>query len=487
MQARETMKIAARMPKPRWPLVEIEKPAELYVELEHIIAFATQHWRNRTGSVGTRDPQDQPKVVHLTMGLHNQPIDFEGHDATHLEPGRCATPERGHMRSRLLRASLGRKSLGHGFRMPTKGRTVQTFEVDDFLLMECPLLNDMYRKAVNHRLPQRRVDLGYLGRHPELFTAVESLMKLRWLARVHCALQSFAGTRCSLVRFLKGVLVDSSGVHDQPHLPMPYYEIVVESLRQTMGQAWPLFLSYVSRHDRRAAPEGDVLHSAAVVEQLVDDIWISWVAQQDVQCMPTQAVMEELSYFGMRQPKVRECYNDLLSWGMAKPQTKGRYERAARQEASHLALSLDLPFSRRSWQHSQEEILDMARNIAAHPRTFNRGVRERVVEVHLDTSVHYSTTGALCSSFARECNAEALAKFQDFSVSPRDTGRLAPLKLQAWRDNKAPRLVGREVRFPDTGRWHARFLSDKDGDKPLLDSTASPGSTRGPKVSVRIV
>lgn len=371
--------------------------------------------------------------------------------------------------------------------MPTKGRKEQTFNFQEYTLMECPHLHDLYRHMPKSATPHRVVDLGFIGRHPELFTAVVALMKLRWLLRLHCAMVSFAGPRCSLVRFLKGILVDSSGVHEFPHLPMPYYDVVVESLAQKLGQAWPLFLAYVSTHDRRStSAQGEAAlagaHSPAVVEQLIDDIWISWVAQQDVLCMPTQAVMEELSYFGMRQPKVRTNLNDLLSWGVARMQTRWRYKLAAQQQASHLALSLDLPSAWVSWVHTQEEILEMARNICAHPRTFNKGVRERVAEIHLDTAVHFSATGALCPSFARDCDAETLSLFSNFCTSPRDTGRLEPLKMETLRDSKPPRLVGREIRFPDTNGWHARRMPREDVLPSLVGGTPRP-----PQVSVRIV
>merc|ERR1712224_390679 len=96
--------------------------------------------------------------------------------------------------------------------------------------------------------------------------------------RLDSAAISFGGFHCSLQRFLKGVLADCAGSHVFPHLPLPYFDAVTENLQGKLDHSWALFIAHVSLHDRNAPSSRHP--SIDAMEELVDDIFVTWVAQQ---------------------------------------------------------------------------------------------------------------------------------------------------------------------------------------------------------------
>jgi len=342
-------------------------------------------------------------------------------------------------------------------------------------------------------------------RHHENFNGVVILLKLRWLVRLHAAAVALGGSRCSLQRYLKGVLADCSGSHGFPHLPIPYFDAVTENLHGNLGQAYPLFIAYVSQHDREIFSQSTQLNagsamlsrsvtatqnslpemmrdsrstdgtvSTAAVEQLIDDIFVTWVAQQNSDHVSVELLMQELDYFQIRRPVLRVSIDGLRSWCGARSQTRYRYTRAAQLGAHHLALVLDMPPIWSNWQHSHDDILEMARNVVAHPRTFNMGVRNRVAYILTDEILHTDTTsGAICPSFNHTVSKEQMSLFHSFLASPRDEGKLNPSIIEKCHESSAPWLIGRETRFTNTSTFLDRMARESTpggGTLPPLEA-----------------
>lgn len=300
-------------------------------------------------------------------------------------------------------------------------------------------------------------------------------------------------------------MADCSGAHDFPHLPPPYFDMVVENLQGQLGRSWPLFIAYVNLHSREdfskaLPPEPPLVRSFSslpggaqpvlgsnvdVIEELADNIFVTWAAQQSAEQLPVELLMQELDYFQVRRPTLKLSIEGLRCWSLAKSQTKYRYVQAAQQQAPHLALVLDMPPLWSSWQHSREEVVEMARNIVAHPRTFNKGVRARIAAMLADDLVHIDKTGAICPSFAKSVTKEQMSLFQSFLASPRDRGRLDPSVIEKCRDASPPRLFGREARFTDTSSFQARMARVATPGGHTLPPLEA-GTPRLPKVTVRI-
>lgn len=490
------------MPKTRWPNLDIDQPYEMHVELEHVMAFMAQNWRQRTGHAGTRSPLLQPRHVRITAGVLEKKLEMGGDQKKGglASLVRSGTPAQSRLTGAKLRASQveSRASLNsdgeplaHDGKRPIVPQLgvapLQVFCCPDFVLIESPVLFDMY-KAVAPTRPDKGhtgpLEMGPISSHQEIFNGVVILLKLRWLVRLQSAVVAMGGSRCSLQRYLKGVLADCSGAHLFPHLPIPYFDAVTENLHGHLGQAYPLFIAHINQHNHErpqqssqaqvgtgtqgSLPEmpGDArsianANSTAAVAQLVDDIFVTWVAQQNSDQMSVELLMQELDYFQIRRPTLRVNMEGLYGWSVARSQTRYRYTRAAQLDATHLALVLDMPPLWNSWQHSRDDVLEMARNIVAHPRTFNMGVRARVANILTDEVLHTDTTsGAICPSFNHTVSKEQMSLVHSFLASPRDEGRLNPSIIEKCHESSPPWLIGRETRFANTSNFHTRMARE---------------------------
>lgn len=499
------------MPPNRWPNVDIDQPEEMYQELEHVVAFITQFWRQRTDVPVARDALLQARTARITVGLALN--EFQGLQGSKLSIGHTGTPA-GSRRMGYRLDAASRKSLTSGGepratdgKRPVEplpgGEVTKVFTCPDYVLVESPVLYGMYKEAVRARSDKGSVDFVEMGpvfRHQELFSAVVALLKLRWLGRLHSASTVFGGSRCCFQRFLKGVLADCSGSHDFPHLPLSYFDQVTGNLEGAFVQGWPLFLAHVNLHDPEAVSRGSALprlrggaqqitnasSSVAAVDQLVDDIFVCYVAQQSAKQIPVEMLMLELDFFQIRRPRIRTNVQSLRSWSQAIPQTRYRYIRLAEREASHLALAMDMPPLWSSWPHSRDEILEMARMIVAHPRTFNKGVRDRVVATLNDDHVHIDKTGAVCPSLSKIMTQEQSSMFRSFMASPRDMGRLNPAVLEKCLGTSPPWLIGGDSRHLDTISFHCRMAREATPGGRTLPPLGEAGTPRLPRLSVNI-
>mmetsp|Transcript_111275 Transcript_111275/g.197051 ORF Transcript_111275/g.197051 Transcript_111275/m.197051 type:complete len:538 (-) Transcript_111275:132-1745(-) len=502
-------------------LANCEEVDQMYAEIDHLIAFAGQSWAQRTGGVGTRDPLVQPKNVCITVGLElplaagpkasggaNTPPKSPLHSGRYNS---SRAGSRGKATSKFRQSSVRnawseRRSrvedegdlpshrIYKGPMVSQTGNALQDFVLPDFLIAESPTLFDM------HRASHGQQELGPVKRQSKLFSAVVALMKLRWLIRLHNALTSFAGMRCSLQRLLVGVLADTCGVHTYPHSPLQVYELVLGTLQSRFVQSWPLLIAYISTHDpglfgsesrsesrlqtalsrphtspastgfkpppawanssrasiaalvaREAAREAS--EAAAFLWQVVDDIFIAWLVQEDPSKMPAEAVMQELDYFGITRPVVRTNLEGLRSWHVSKQaSSRLKHVRPAQRQAHHLALLLELP-NMRDDLSGVEEIVDLARDVVSHPRTFNMGLRARVACVIQGGS---QLLGYLEADHIK-LDEDQMSQYLSHSADARDNGRIKPIVIEQLRDMGAPWLVGRVSRFNAAARaWPDR-------------------------------
>jgi len=334
------------------------------------------------------------------------------------------------------------------------------------------------------------VCFGPICRHAELFEPVVVLMKLRWLVRLHSAMLNFAGGVCSLARFLKGALADSSGCHQHVHSPVPYFDQLSENLKQSLTESWPHFISYVSHHDRESVPAttttstgpfGNARASLEIVDQLVDDIFVTWMSHQSAVKYPVEMIMDELDFFQLRRPIMKLHLERLQIWCSTVPSAKYRYTRGAQQQAAHLAVMMDWPSMWPHWQHTKEQVLDMARMVVSHPRTFNTGVRARVAAHLTDDSTHVDSVGAVCPAFADTINVEQKSMIHDSLVTPRDMGNVSIQTIgrnELGHDLRPPWLVGTVSRVRDTRKFHARM-----GQTMSVEG----GTPRLPQIAVNII
>lgn len=488
------------MPRARWPNLDITEPYEISAEGDHIVSFASQSWLKRTGGTGTQDLLIQPRNVQIRVG--KQILDITGKTSY---TGPAATPAvsrrfgaklyPGGGRSREMN-SRGEPRPVNGKRLPQASPdTFQIFQCQDFVLWESPILLEMY-KAVPKRPDQGSrtpVSIGPICRHAELFEPVLVLMKLRWLARLHSAMLSFAGGVCSLARYLKGILADSSGCHEHAHSPVPYFDTLSEHLKQSLMAhlgTWAQFVSYVSHHDRESvpvtsarsgAPFGNARASTEIVEQLVDDIFVTWMSQQSAAKYPVEMIMDELDFFQIRRPIMKLHLERLQCWCSAVTSVKYRHTRGAQQQAAHLAVMMDWPSMWPYWQHTKEQVLDMARMVVSHPRTFNTGVRARIAAHLTDDSLHVDSVGAVCPAFADTINIEQKAMIHDSLTTPRDIGNVSIHTIgrnNLGHDLRPPWLVGIASRVQDTSKFHARMATEIG---PL-----EGGTPRLPQIAVKI-
>lgn len=508
----------------RWPNVEIEQTAELETELLNITFAASNLWKERSGGVGPRVPVAQPGVVRIAVDVDPEQVNLCrsvgktccGDAPRDVWLSRCGAPPPLPIPSqRKMSSARTPPPSGDGRRVPTEpalGEAV--FSVPDYALVESPTLLELHRAAASTPCTDRRQhtrELVVLRRHVQPFAAVIALLKLRWLARLHRAVASSSAGQCSLVRYLKGALSDSCAVHEFPHSALPHFDNITETLSQRLDEAWPLFVAYVAAHaDGPAEPQGRALltprgnlqadsrapskysststsprndfsedsqlrtprailsslgSEMTSCEQVVDDLWVAWVAQQPAADFPMDIVMEELDQFQMRRPTLRLSLDALRCWAAARPSTRYRYLRAAQVEAHHLAVILDMPSVWPEASHEREELLEMAATVVAHRASFGAALRARVA-AGLDDDSHVSESAAPVASLARVLGEASMNHFQKCLSDSHDAGSLRPDRLERLRDSGRHWLVGGTARFADSARWHERALAALPGGAP---------------------
>lgn len=320
----------------------------------------------------------------------------------------------------------------------------EEFVVPDFILLESPTLAELHWEGGGQK------ELGPIRRSPALFQVVLTLLKLRWLVRLHLAMVSFAGRKCSILRMLQGCLADTCQVHTHPHPPVQLYELLVETLKTRLMQRWPHFLAFVSMDESRLNSYGSSPRqfnsrnsggSAAELFQLVDNIFLAYLVQLDAAVMPANQVLQELEFYGLPLPSVPNHFDGLQEWFMVKdlPSCSTKQLRRAQCEAHRFVALLEAPILRRQWQLGSDEILELARTISTHPRTFNTGLCARLIWILKGGTPHQ---GEADYSAADEVDEDQYAHFFKFSDSARDKGRVGPGKFAAWKRSKAPIFIG---------------------------------------------
>lgn len=477
-------------------LAHCEGIHEVCNEIEHIVSFAAQGWHQRAGEFATRDPVILDRKIDVKIGhggflrpgpdlvgQNGTPPDspcqsrlgFAGAPKVEMQKSRNGTPSRlGSSARRSCRPARPGKS------------TVEEHPVPEFLLAEAPGLLEIYRTT------QGGKEIGPINRSAKLFEVVLAFCKLRWLIRLHYALVSLGGGKCSLQRLLVSTLSSVCGNHHFSQSPMEMYELIVATLETKFRQAWPVFLAYVgsmvlenhvanSRCDSRFGPhpfvaphdetrEGhprpyqpfyhpkcflgkDTPDTSAFLWQVVDDLFISWTVQLDPVDYPMELIFEELDFYEVPRPAVRTNLEGLKYWMHHKRSmaTQRAHGRAAQRQAHHLAITLEMPELRFRSASSDEEILEMAREIVANPRTFNAGVRSRVAMVLQGRA---ELTGFVEKGCALDMDQEQMDTYLSHCAYPRDCGSLDPGQLESIRDHKIkPWLTGRESRYKTASRF----------------------------------
>lgn len=530
---RRTSQISSLIGMPTSLLSECQNTHEIYNEIDHIVSFAAQIWSHRNGGHGTRDTLVANKKVKVRVGKARQippgPHCVGGSATPPRVPSSMAcfssaswaTPTKsGRISSRgawsdRISTRLGppaRRVLSRPSRLDKTNEIVEEFLIDDFIIAESPTLLAMYRENHGNK------EIGPLDRCARFFEAAIALCKLRWLLRLHYALVSLAGNKCSLHRLLVGILTDTCNEHKHPHSPLQVYELMIQSLHCRFQLEWPLFLAYVGannledyfevdcRPESRFAPRpfsamsGDMTSllplpyqqpyhhmnylgkdsqekdSSAFLWQVIDDMFIAWLAQENSSLFVTESVLQELDFYGVPRPAIRTSLEGLQAWHQNKhaPEAK-KHQRQAQRQAHHLAILLELPIARLQLSASDDDLLDLARDIVAHPKTFNVGVRSRVAMVlqgRQDLSYFEEDTCTV------DFNEDQLSLYLSHCADPRDAGRLSPSKIEVFRENHAPWLHGREQRFlAAAAAWPLKCTSDFPVSRAISRRTSRPHSS----------
>jgi len=509
-------------------LGHVEGVHEIYAEIDHIICFAAQAWHHRAGYYGTRDKSVLEKSVTVHIGSDKFMASGPGCG------GRTGTPPKSPIHGRRSPCETSTRSCGSRFQgvvrlgppgsrpgpmaLPAKNE-VQAVQVPEYIIAESPELLAMYRASTCKQ------EIGPIPRCARLFHAVLGLCKLRWLIRLHSALISLGGHRCSLQRLLVGTLSDICNVHQHPHSPLEVYEGIVATLKTRMQQSWPLLLAYIgtrelatehcqehSTSDSMCSPRPftaphlglsstgfplpyqpayhpknyqgkDAGHpdSAAFLWQVIDDLFIAWIVQQDPILYPAEQVWQELEFYGVPRPAVRNNLEGLAAWQQSKFRV-GTHKRPAQRQAHHLAILLELPKLRDEMSDTDEEILETARDVVSHPRTFNAGVRARVAVVLQGRDELIGYCEQPCSV---DMDEDQLWAYLSHCAAARDNGRLDNRFIETLRDKTAPWLHGREPRYKAAAKaWpnlapRPGYLEDLDAIRPATaGSLLSPLSAR---------
>lgn len=436
------------------PLENLTEIYQINNEIDHIVSVVGHAWTQRNGGKGTRDKTLQPKMMKVIVGPDMTAR--EHYSTGPLHSGGSATPPKSPQKASAMRVSKATGvTICQATRDIRKLTKVEEFPVRDFILFESPKLAEIYSRT------KHDTAIGPIMRSAQLFPAVLMLLKLRWLVRLHRAFVGLAGNCCSLHRVLAGSLAEISEVHPHAHSPLQMYEQIVEALYTRLQLAWPLFLAYVSMHEdpqaggpleslSRLTPQPSELdvdgaQALALLQQSVDNVFITWLAQQDANIFPAGEVMSELDFFGLQRPHFMTRLDSLSNWVGAKyvPGSQPLHRRGAQRQAHHLALLLELPETRADWHASAEEMVDMARDVVAHPKTFN---------VHVCARISWILEGHCPLVPPGDIPEEQLERFHSHRAGAHDSGRLKPLTLQKMRDSTAPWLVGQEARFPGAVR-----------------------------------
>lgn len=516
-------------------LSECQNTHEIYNEIDHIISFAAQIWSQRNGGHGTRDATVANKKVKVLVGktreIPNGP-QCVGGSATPPGPRspssmayarRISLSKSGRISSRgawseRTTTRLGppaRRETSRPCRLDKKDTSIEEFLIDDFIIAESPTLLAMYRAKHGKR------EIGPLHRCSRFFEAAVALCKLRWLLRLHYALVSLAGDKCNLHRLLVGILTDTCNEHRHPHSPLQVYELIIQSLHCRFQLEWPLFLAYVgannleNHYDVESRPESrfgprpfsamsgettnmlpapyqppyhhnDYLgkdslgkERSAFLWQVIDDMFIAWLAQENSSLLVAESVFKELDFYGVPRPALRTSLDGLQAWHENKhaPGSQERHRRQAQRQAHHLAILLELPAARLQLLASDDDLLDLARDVVAHPKTFNEGLRSRVAMVlqgRLDLSYLEEDTCAV------DFDEDQLSLYLSHCADPRDTGRLSPSKIEVFRDARAPWLcgAGRAQRFlAAAAAWPTKYPNDLPVSRAISRSTARAHSS----------
>jgi hypothetical protein len=323
--------------------------------------------------------------------------------------------------------------------------------------MESPMLAEMFWSQGGGE------EVGPVRRSAALFPAVLNLLKLRWMIRLDAAVRELCqeGPTAQTAGFhhlLENAADVIVGLEDNQHSPVQAYELVLEALKATLGGThWPLFLAYVGTHDRGisrtnvggmpsqmshpswAMSMSTMEHVSQACWKAVDDTFIAWLAQQDSQTLPAKDVMQEFQYYGVASPRVKLSFHGLMAWCGAPFNTKHQFLREARLEVAHLAVLLETPSLRDSWQHSKEDMLYMVKEVCNNPRTFSPRIRTRIVRSVLNGPI----TGI--NVLSMELTEEQLKAVWSSTAGPSDAGLLDNGMLEALRDKRPPWLVGGSV------------------------------------------
>eukprot|EP00929_Paragymnodinium_shiwhaense_P100557 TRINITY_DN6297_c0_g1_i1.p1 TRINITY_DN6297_c0_g1~~TRINITY_DN6297_c0_g1_i1.p1 ORF type:complete len:582 (-),score=95.77 TRINITY_DN6297_c0_g1_i1:158-1825(-) len=513
-------------------LGNLDEVYQLYNEVDHILGLVCMHWENRGGFL-CRENRENPAAPQprktLSVLVGTQPGFSRGPDVR--LPGGAETPPRpssSFLPSRPRTEDTAFKEDGTA-RIPRRHRwqgvttpasldqnrqldiEVEEFPVDDFLLIEAPLLSDMYAKQRGGQT------LGPVDRSAALFPMVLALMKFRWLLRLHAAFMDLAGRRCSIEHLLLGMLTDTCGAHTYPHSPLQVYELIVQTLRSRLHLSWPAFIAYVNTFDpysecakasmsrqvsqmrreelgnsrrlaakrskstfvmssRRHAPWGSgeeparepTKHTVAsqvqsVLTRATDDLFVAWLAQQDPSVVNAAAIFDELEYFGMMRPHVKPEVSGIRAWLKEKdmPCLAKEKVKVAQLHAHRLAITIEMPNQRWRWLRLKlDDVLDLARLIVTNPKTFGEGLRRRInwnlegcafpkAGETVDNHDPFS-----CYSVASAMDEDQIDLFLSQRADPQDCGRLMGQTLEIWRDGKPPMLFGREGRVAETtDKW----------------------------------
>lgn len=464
-------------------LGDVDEVYQIYHEIDHLVELSRQAWDHRNGGHGTRNPLVQTRDIRIKFAPIKAPAGYGGKaPLVTAPPGRLADDSTS--RKNRHAASLSIESTQRRPPLSVTGIIDNEFMMPDYVLESSPRLLDMQRENGNNSNDWGNI--GPVNRSADLFTAVEVMMKLRWLLRLHCALVHLAGPRCSLRRLLMGALLDSCNVHPFSHPPVPVFELLTQTLRVRFTSAFPLLLGFVATHaqvpepDATGASKDQVAQSArtprqpvmaepelyddeetVAVRQAIDNLFISWLVQQDARKLMTMEVLQELDYYGIPRPVVQTTLDGLSRWITAKESGSAhRHIKYAQHEAHHLAIIFELPQLRPELQVNPDEVFEMARSIVAHPKTFNSGVRERIPRAMAEADFTVAADGSI-PPLSTEYDEDQLSIFFMHHAHARDCGRVNPQKIDTWRDTRPPILIGRGPRYPGATRPWPPVLQHK--------------------------
>lgn len=485
------------------PLQTLE---EITCEMQAIAELTRQLWQRRTGKCTVMYSQKKRHSVKVTVGLKKGALTKGGHGAPR-DAGNSITvmlPTFVARESKTIASLLsGEHSLG-----------LNRGAEEDF--MEC---------------------VGPLNRAAIIFPAIVSLMKLRWMIRLHRALVSL-DPRLGLQRVVTAILRDTCSRTPWQRVPADTAEKMTDMIRSKLGSQWPSFVHWVEHFDnepqalstdgadvtRRNGLMDTMISQTSVSEatynvsgfkpvpsvsslwQVCDDIFIAFLMQQDAEKMPTALVLAEIDWFGLTRPKLQADFWALEAWSYGKEASRWSCVFAAQRQAHHLALALDVVPSWPFQEMTLEDIFDYASEIIAHPGTFSGGLLARIFhgvdtarrnqgDIGLRpmtagsghgpmqdtvTSLSKLETASLTSRMAEEVEADSLSKFYSYAASPRDKGALPPLRIGGLKDKAAPWLLGTSARFhASAAAWPGRAPPPNPFAALSAPATARLLSSRG--------